>query len=439
MPAQDATLSAACSEADQLMGFLYACPVGLLEISEAGEVLMINPMAMQLLNRLSSLPCMNFYYLLERCAPELRNLKDAFEAPQGTICENHRIVSDLEQSGVDALQSSVLSCTLIKLTPDRFMVSLHDISRQVHQEQKLKEAESWFSTLLSTGGEFGVASLDAQGRFESVGASAVSQTGFSEKELQGKPLAFLSASHPSSASVATERQLSVAARDGWHLQEDWLRLKAGNKLWCQRLVAVRHCVEQERDSGVAGYTVIFRSGDKPGPDISQLRRLLTRDHLTNAYNRMHFYEAAEKERAQARRTGQPLSLIAIDVDFFKKVNDVHGHTSGDRVLQEFVTRCDALLRPTDVLARTGGEEFTILLPHTDLETARDLADQLRKTIESTPFPLEVADVRVTGSFGCAEMNLDWDFKKTLAEADAALYQAKTAGRNQVVTVLRKAS
>ena len=173
MLADDATLSATCSEADQLMGFLYACPIGLLEISGAGEVLMINPMAMQLLNRLSSLPCMNFFYLLEHCAPELRNLKEAFEAPQGAVCENHRIFADPERSSVEVLQSSVLSCTLIKLTPNRFVVSLHDISRQVHQEQKLKEAESWFSSLLSSGGEFGVASLDAEGRFESVGASAV--------------------------------------------------------------------------------------------------------------------------------------------------------------------------------------------------------------------------------------------------------------------------
>lgn len=426
MPAED---SVSHAETDQLMSFLYACPVGLLEISSSGDVLMINPMAMQLLMRMSSLPCMNFYYVLERCAPEIRNLKEGFTAKQGTVCENYRIFADLQQSGGDISQPNVFSCTLIKLTSDRYAVSLHDISKQVHQEQRLKQAESWFSSLMNNGSDFSVASLNADGKFESVSAGTVSQTGFAVEELLGKHLSMLDASHP---SLGAEKQLTLAARDGWHLDEDWLRHKDQTELWYQRLVAVRHSVDQGAGAQISGYTVVFRGGNRNVHDLSRLKQMLTRDHLTNAYNRMHFYEVAEKARAEARRCQQPLAVIAMDVDLFKRINDSYGHPAGDLVLREFAARCDALMHPSDTMARTGGEEFTVLLPHTNIEAARSLAEELRRAIEHAPFKLEAADVRITGSFGCAEINESYDLEKMLTEADVALYRAKAMGRNRVV-------
>jgi len=159
----------------------------------------------------------------------------------------------------------------------------------------------------------------------------------------------------------------------------------------------------------------------------------TIDSLTNIYNRRAFDEFAEKSTLKAQREQQPISIIIMDIDFFKQVNDQYGHQVGDKVLQEFSLRLKSSLRQYDILARYGGEEFTLLLPETNARTAMIIAEKLRVKIAKPVFCLDNGAVlSVTSSFGVATSQgevIDW--QQLISLADQALYHAKESGRNCV--------
>lgn len=159
------------------------------------------------------------------------------------------------------------------------------------------------------------------------------------------------------------------------------------------------------------------------------------DGLTGIYNRKHLEERIVSELGYAARHQQPLSVIIIDVDHFKKVNDTYGHLGGDAVLRAVAALFGKGLRAEDVLARYGGEEFVILLRGTPVGPAVELAERLRRTVEATPIPFEGHLIRITSSAGVAsvgEPGLGAERAALLGAADARLYQAKQGGRNRVV-------
>jgi diguanylate cyclase (GGDEF)-like protein len=153
------------------------------------------------------------------------------------------------------------------------------------------------------------------------------------------------------------------------------------------------------------------------------------DALTGVTNRRHFMETFERELKRAQRYKIPLSVVLIDVDHFKKVNDTYGHLVGDEVLRAVARALEKELREHDVLARYGGEEFAILLPNTGSEGAIALANRCRETIAQTA----VKDVQVTASFGAATYpdTQAHRIEDLVGSADAALYQSKSEGRNRV--------
>lgn len=159
----------------------------------------------------------------------------------------------------------------------------------------------------------------------------------------------------------------------------------------------------------------------------------TVDSLTKLYNRRAFDEFAEKGVLRAEREKTPISLILMDIDLFKQVNDNHGHQVGDQVLQEFSLRLKNSLREYDVLARYGGEEFTLLLPNTDANTAIVIAEKLRNKIAQPVFCLEgEGNLSITASFGVAtNQGEDINWQRLISFADQALYKAKESGRNCV--------
>lgn len=431
MPAETSVLDTVPTDTEsQLLSFLYACPVGLIDMAADGTIDMCNPLAMQFLVRLGSLSSMNVFSLMSVHAPELRNLITDYKAEGGTIVENHRILVNTGLHENKPLM--VLACTVVKLSASRYVLSLNDISAQVRQERKLQEAESWFASLLDGANDFGVASLDEFGTFVSVGKSFPKQTGYSIDDLEGRGLDFLDVLDTSQARCPAKEQLVLAAREGWHLHEDWQRRKDGSQIWAQRLIAVRHCEKVAEKDKIAGYTVVLREGLQRTVDAQRLKQLLTRDHLTGAYNRMHFFETAEREATRKRRYGQPMSIITIDIDHFKQINDDHGHAAGDKVLKQFSQCCLSWLRSEDTMARIGGEEFAILLPNTDLREARRVAEALRQSVEGMVVTLDDVELCVTGSFGCVEMSDDGAVGDAMLEADAALYEAKASGRNRVM-------
>ncbi len=163
----------------------------------------------------------------------------------------------------------------------------------------------------------------------------------------------------------------------------------------------------------------------------ELQRQARADSLTGIANRRSFYESAEHEFARSRLQGRALSLITIDIDFFKKINDTLGHPMGDRVLQEFVACCQDALRTEGLLARTGGEEFCILLPGTDLDAARHIAERIREQTQARRIEVPAQELRISASFGVAGLcDTDERFETLYSRADLALYAAKQQGRNR---------
>ncbi len=175
--------------------------------------------------------------------------------------------------------------------------------------------------------------------------------------------------------------------------------------------------------------------------FAQIQHLAITDSLTGIHNRRHFFAIAEREFQRASRYDHPFSIIMLDIDQFKQVNDTHGHRIGDQVLVAVAKRCGETLRAADVLARYGGEEFVIMLPETSLEHAKSTAERLRSQIAEEPIETTVGSVSITISAGVAERRIGSPVSADPAnsidalidQADQALYNAKQSGRNRVST------
>ncbi|HWV18237.1 MAG TPA: GGDEF domain-containing protein [Rhodocyclaceae bacterium] len=168
-----------------------------------------------------------------------------------------------------------------------------------------------------------------------------------------------------------------------------------------------------------------------GRQREAVTRLARLDSLTEAYNRRTFIELAERELGRCRRHGRSISLLIFDLDYFKRINDTHGHMAGDEVLCRVKEVVEDCLRSADLLARYGGEEFVVLMPETDPAGALRLAERLRLAIAAIPMQ---GDMPVTASLGVAgttKVDEACTLDGLLDEADKALYAAKAAGRNRV--------
>jgi len=165
----------------------------------------------------------------------------------------------------------------------------------------------------------------------------------------------------------------------------------------------------------------------------QMYESALRDGLTKVFNKKYFTDYLEKEFAFASRHGSPLALIFLDIDYFKRINDTHGHPAGDFVLSELSQLMATLVRTEDVLARFGGEEFTVLCRGTDLDGAKTVAERLRRTVEAHTFSFGAKTIPVTISLGIAAIpdTAIVDHAQFLAASDKALYEAKRTGRNRV--------
>ena len=166
----------------------------------------------------------------------------------------------------------------------------------------------------------------------------------------------------------------------------------------------------------------------------KLEHLAATDPLTGAANRRQFIERVEAEIALAKRNGAPFSLLSLDLDHFKAINDSYGHQAGDQVLQRFVNKCLDAIRPYDGVARVGGEEFMVLLPQAALDTAQSIGERIRAAIAGAPFEAGIGKpIEVTVSVGASEFGRDGEtIDAILRKADERLYRAKHQGRNRVV-------
>ena len=165
----------------------------------------------------------------------------------------------------------------------------------------------------------------------------------------------------------------------------------------------------------------------------KLIELASMDDLTNIMNRRVYDIEFRREFANAKRYGRDLSLISIDLDHFKDVNDQHGHFFGDLVLKMFTTEVSSLLRAGDIFSRWGGDEFCILLPQTNAESAMRVAEKIRAVVKNISVKTDTKQINFTASFGIAGYRPeDEDASEILERADRALYEAKESGRDRSV-------
>ncbi|KAA0014383.1 sensor domain-containing diguanylate cyclase [Billgrantia pellis] len=164
---------------------------------------------------------------------------------------------------------------------------------------------------------------------------------------------------------------------------------------------------------------------------ARLRRLSDTDDLTGLANRRKLLIRLNEEIAKSHRHGTPLSLLLLDLDYFKRINDTWGHLQGDQVLSELARLCRERMRQEDIIGRLGGEEFAVVMPLTPLVASHPLADRLRQAIAEHDFG--IATGQITVSIGLAEYRLGEPRDALIARADRSLYAAKHQGRNRVVS------
>lgn len=273
----------------------------------------------------------------------------------------------------------------------------------------------------------GYHSLDKEGRIVRMNQTELGWLGRSLEEVLGRPYSdFLS---EQSQQVFRER-FPEFARDGY-IRDLEMELIKGTGSPMPILISAT-AIRDAQGNFLASRTTVFDNTEQKMNE-AQLERLARTDVLTSLSNRRDFYERAQQEVARAKRSGKAFSLMLLDVDFFKKINDQYGHAGGDEVLRRLSRVLSDLLREVDSPARLGGEEFVVLMPETPLEGARLVAERVRAGMEATV--VELGDgrlIRFTVSIGLAHWaDGEDDIDVPLHRADEALYRAKAGGRNQV--------
>jgi len=228
----------------------------------------------------------------------------------------------------------------------------------------------------------------------------------------------------------TRYRIRQAMRQGKGIRTQILNYsKHGDALWLD----INMVPLYDAQGKLTYYAAIERDLTEHKKLQSELENMATTDGLTGLANRQSFLHRAEKIFLRAQRLALPLSVVMIDIDHFKSINDHHGHAVGDTVLQQITEICQGSLRGSDFMGRLGGEEFALLLPDTPLANAMYVAERMREQLSKTPIPL-VGGVTlgITASFGVATMNeTDTEFNHLLERADIAMYHAKHGGRNSV--------
>ena len=265
----------------------------------------------------------------------------------------------------------------------------------------------------------GMVVLDRQNRLVDVNPAAAAALDLEREQVIGLPVTSVF------APELTERFLSLQAL------ETEISLKRAGK---DRFYEVHIAPLLNRRQKHNGWLIVFRDITERTELFAAMQRLATMDSLTGLFNRRYFFEQGGVEILRARRFSRPLSVIMLDIDSFKGVNDTYGHAVGDQVLQDLAQLCSSQLRQADILARYGGEEFVFLLPESDLGRAGRVADRLCREVIKARFETEAGPLSISASLGVAslDLNSDMTLDELLVRADRALYQAKRAGRGRAM-------
>jgi diguanylate cyclase (GGDEF)-like protein/PAS domain S-box-containing protein len=409
------------SDYEELVEFLYLTPVGIIKFRPDGTIVMANPHATQLLMPLSDdMDMSDLYRLLGRAMPDLRARIEAFRAPVGQICDQIQMrVPDTH---------SVLTLGINKIDPDTLMAVVQDITRAIEQESRIFDDQQRFRAIFENVRDYAIFTVDLEGRLDDWNRSLNRLGGWDEEDVVGAvvnvffPLA--KAGEPyGSALLERAHRYGTAEFEGWGVR------KNGSIYWGNTVATAL----PDREGHPTGYVLVTRDLTERKQMEDRLLTLSTSDPLTGASNRRGGEARLSEAFQQWLRHRRVFSLLMIDADHFKAVNDKWGHEAGDAVLCSIVRACESDLREADLIIRWGGEEFLMLLPDTDAEGAFVIADRLRVAIEAGTTEVGTGQVSVTVSIGAAVVGgSDVNVHDLVNRADHALYDAKHGGRNRVV-------
>jgi diguanylate cyclase (GGDEF)-like protein/PAS domain S-box-containing protein len=300
---------------------------------------------------------------------------------------------------------------------------IEDITERKQAEEALRDSEEKFRNIAQTAVD-AIILADTHGNIIFWNRSAQRIFGYAEEEILGKPLAVLMTEQyrePHRKGIKRVTATGESKYFGRITEMQGLR-KDGKEFPIELSVSMWMAGEETIYSG------IIRDITKRKQLEYELEKMATTDKLTGAFTRTKFHEIIKREMERAKRYGHPLSMIMFDIDHFKAVNDTHGHAVGDYVLQTLTQIVRQNLREIDYPIRWGGEEFIIIVPDTEVESAQVLAERIRKAAERYQF--DYAGV-ITVSFGVTRFREDDTEDSFIKRADDAMYLAKKKGRNRV--------
>ncbi|MBC8212791.1 MAG: diguanylate cyclase [Gammaproteobacteria bacterium] len=236
----------------------------------------------------------------------------------------------------------------------------------------------------------------------------------------------LSLVHPDSQHSVVQL-FSVNIKDDTYLET--LNVRADGSVFSVDM----HSKGMNLDEGDIIHVTAVRDVTERKQMIDELKRLASTDVLTSVNNRRNFLELGSNELQRAQRYAHPLTVMMLDIDHFKMINDNYGHDAGDEALKAFACACMSALRNTDILGRLGGEEFAVILPETPAHSAVDVAERIRATVELLKVRRGKQVINMTVSIGLTGLqDEDRSLDLLLKRADQALYQAKSLGRNRFI-------
>ena len=346
--------------------------------------------------------------------------------------------------------------TPVTVDGERCLFSVvHDVSDRVRVEDELRSSQERYRATFD-GASVGIANVSADGVFLHVNQAQCDILGYTQQELVG--MTFAEITHPDDVSGNVERLRRLFDGEGpsARIEKRYIR-KDGEVVWVDLATAMVRKPDGSPDYLV---TVIEDITDHKNAEeglrraqalaekanrelyeaLGRERDLARTDALTDVSNRRYWFELAEYEFEVARRYGNPLSVILFDIDRFKDINDRFGHAVGDRLIVRVAAIAKSELRAADALGRYGGDEFVIVLPMTNAEQARLIAERIRVGVDSIRVDAPGGPVHVTSSIGIAEAQLtvaeeapgvDDALDRLVDRADRAMYEAKSTGRNRI--------
>ena len=328
-----------------------------------------------------------------------------------------------------SIRYTMVSPTILSFQGNKYrLAEFIDLTAQHKVQVALEDSDRKYRSVFNQAA-VGIARVAPDGSWLECNDKICNIVGYPRKELLA--LTSQDITHPDDLEkdVALVGEILAGKRNTYSMEKRYFR-KSGEIIWVNLTVSL---VRDQRDEPLYFISVIDDIDDKKRDQI-QLKYVAGHDALTGLVNRHALDVTLKREIDRALRYERDLSVVMLDIDNFKRVNDTLGHDCGDLVLAALASHCRTVLRTTDTAARFGGEEFLLVLPETNQASAMEIAERLRQLVESTAMNHDKGAIAITISLGVSSLPKHGEsIRELITSADDAMYKAKAGGRNQVVS------